>query len=226
MMQMMMKMMEDMKPKPESGEMETQTMREQNSLTEKSSEIYVADSTHASIYPSMIAPQKYYMPERYDGQSPSGLSQFLFQCCSEFNINAAAYVTERAKVQFTINFLLGAIAETVIAHMENETCRWKNDFEVFTEFLEDGWGDPNKHRMATAKLQALHQGPNTAWQFFIEFDHYRVVLKDYPTAVLIGWAEKGLNFEVVERMEGKDEYDWESFNAFKRVAIKSDEHVT
>lgn len=78
MMQMMMKMMEDMKPKPESGEMETQTMREQNSLTEKSSKIYVADSTHASIYPSMIAPQKYYMPERYDGQSPSGLSQFLF----------------------------------------------------------------------------------------------------------------------------------------------------
>lgn len=53
-----------------------------------------------------------------------------------------------------------------------------------------------------------------------------MVLKDYPTAVLIGWAEKGLNFEVVERMEGKDEYDWESFDAFKRVAIKSDEHVT
>lgn len=50
MMQMMMKMMEDMKPKPESDEMETQTMREQNSLTEKSSKIYVADSTHASIY--------------------------------------------------------------------------------------------------------------------------------------------------------------------------------
>ncbi|OXH26493.1 hypothetical protein J008_05069 [Cryptococcus neoformans] len=181
-------MTEDTKPKPESGEMETQTTREQNSPTEKLSKIYVADSTPASIYPSTIAPRKYYTPERYDGQSPSGLSQFLFQCRSEFNINAAAYATERAKVQFAINFLLGAIAETVIAHMENETCRWKNDFEAFAEFLEDGWGDPNKRRTATAKLQTLRQGPNTAWQFFVEFDRYRAVLKDYPTAVLIGWA--------------------------------------
>lgn len=185
---MMKQMTEDTKPKPESGEMETQTTREQNSLTEKLSKIYVADSTPASIYPSTIAPRKYYTPERYDGQSPSGLSQFLFQCRSKFNINAAAYATERAKVQFAINFLLGAIAETVIAHMENETCRWKNDFEAFAEFLEDGWGDPNKRRTATAKLQTLRQGPNTAWQFFVEFDYYRAVLKDYPTAVLIGWA--------------------------------------
>lgn len=96
-------------------------------------------------------------------RAPLGCHNFFSSVAVNSISGAAAYVTERAKVQFTINFLLGVIAETVIAHMENETCRWKNDFEVFTEFLEDGWGDPNKHRMATAKLQALHQGPNTAW---------------------------------------------------------------
>lgn len=36
------------------------------------------------------------------------------------------------------------------------------------------------------------------------------MLNDHPKAVLIGWAEKGLNVEAVQRMEGKEAYDWES----------------
>lgn len=47
-------------------------------------------------------------------------------------------MTERAEVRFTISFLSSTIAETIIAHMEDDACTWKNNFEAFADFPEAG----------------------------------------------------------------------------------------
>lgn len=62
----------------------------------------------------------------------------LFQCRSEFNIDLINHMTERAEVRFTISFLSSTIAETIIAHMEDDACTWKNNFEAFADFPEAG----------------------------------------------------------------------------------------
>lgn len=51
-------------------------------------------------------------------------------------------MAERATVQFAVNFLSDATAETLVAHIENDSCTWENDFGAFAQFLEAGWGRP------------------------------------------------------------------------------------
>lgn len=62
----------------------------------------------------------------------------LFVCRSEFSINPINHMAERAEVRFAISFLSSTIAETIIAHMEDDACTWKNNFEAFADFLEAG----------------------------------------------------------------------------------------
>ncbi|WVO21789.1 uncharacterized protein IAS62_003102 [Cryptococcus decagattii] len=101
--------------------MENQTKRGQSSSIHYSeaSKIYPADHTPAPVYPYTPTLGRYYTPELHDRQRPAGMSQFLLQCRSEFCINAVSYMNGRAQVQNAVNFLSSAIAETVIALMED-----------------------------------------------------------------------------------------------------------
>ncbi|KIR69241.1 hypothetical protein I314_00347 [Cryptococcus bacillisporus CA1873] len=76
--------------------------------------------SYLSLY---VHPQKYYN---------------ITHCRSEFNIDLINHMTERAEVRFTISFLSSTIAETIIAHMEDDACTWKNNFEAFADFPEAG----------------------------------------------------------------------------------------
>lgn len=47
------------------------------------------------------------------------------------SINVVNHTTERAKMQFAVIFQFDTTTATVIAHMEDDACTWKDDFEAF-----------------------------------------------------------------------------------------------
>ncbi|WVO16469.1 hypothetical protein L204_104146 [Cryptococcus depauperatus] len=203
---------------------EMQRMRIQQAELVEENRMLRANSVDVTRTPVHSSNKRTVEPERFDGTRPAALAHFLFQCRNEFAQNPGNYLSEEAKVTFAISYLTGAAAEAAVLCLRGNACPWKHSFDNFERFLMDGWGIPIERSTARQQLQKITQGSRTAKEFFTEFEKYRVMLSDYPLDAIIGFAENGLEMEVLRNMARKKVEQWTTFEEYKEEAVQADEY--
>lgn len=90
-------------------------------------------------------------PSECYSRSPGGCCSFLTQCSIHFELQAASYTTEWAKVAYTISLLTGKATEwgTAVWNKYSNICSW---FDLFSEELRKGFHQTNAGRDASRGL--------------------------------------------------------------------------
>jgi hypothetical protein len=167
-------------------------------------------------------------PDKFDGNDPKKLKEWLFQCRLYFTSNPSRFPSDNAKITFAISYLGDTAMGWFQAVLENDSVEWSetpimNDWDVFRQELQDRFGLLDASGEAAEELDALRMGYNqTIVKYDLEFMRLTAQL-NWDDSVLCHRYYKGLPDRIQDAIAARPDGKPTSLTGMKNAANIADQ---
>lgn len=161
-------------------------------------------------------------PDKFDGVSPSKLRPFLAQCRLVFLNHSKRFKTDRAKVLYAGSYLTGVAADWFepFTRDAGEEALVLDDWTLFTERIEQVFGDSNAIATAEHRLDTLRMRENDQISSYITRFRTNAAELHWDDAPLRYAFRKGLADRILDELARRD--DPEDLSNLIEVSLKID----
>ena len=129
---------------------------------------------------TLVPMTKLWELDTFNGADPNKLQTFILQCSLHFRNRANTFTSDRAKVTYTLSFLMGPALgwfEPMLFDQDEEP-PWLFDWPLFRNELSANFGSFDPVGEAEAEIEGLSM-PENSWVtlYFIEFNHLTACLQ-------------------------------------------------
>ena len=121
----------------------------------------------------VTSPTKFREPDTFDGSDANKLQVFLLQCSLDFQDHVNAFFSDRAKVAYTLSYLMGPALSWFKPGLFNPSPpAWVHNWDLFRTELESNFGpfDPVGEAEAEIETLVMAEGSHST-MYFMEFNH-------------------------------------------------------